>query len=71
MAQIILPIKQKQIMDRENRFVVARRKWGGGMHRQCEVGRCKLLHFEWVSNGVLLHSTGNCVQCLAVEHNGR
>ena len=25
------------------------------------VGGCKLLHLEWMGNGVLLYSTGNCV----------
>ena len=27
-------------------------------------GRCKLLHFEWIRNGVLLYNTGNYVQSL-------
>ena len=31
-------------------------------------GRCKLLHLEWVSNEVLLYSTGNYVKSLGVEH---
>ena len=35
------------------------------------VGRCKLFHLEWISNEVLLHSTGNHVQSLGVEHDGR
>ena len=33
--------------------------------------RCKLLHVERISNGVLLHSTGNYVQFLVVEHDRR
>ena len=28
------------------------------------VNRCKLLHLEWISNEVLLYSTG-------IEHDGR
>lgn len=32
---------------------------------------CKLLHLEWMSNAVLLYSTGNCTQPLGLEHDGR
>ena len=32
------------------------------------IGRCKLLHQERLSNGVLLYSTGNYVQSLGIEH---
>ena len=34
-------------------------------------GAPKLLHFEWISNEVLLYSTGNHIQSLGIEHNGR
>ena len=34
------------------------------------VNRCKLSHLEWISNGVLLYGTGNCVQFLGIEHDG-
>ena len=34
------------------------------------VSRCKLLHFEWTSNEVLLHSTGSYIQSLRIEHDG-
>ena len=34
-----------------------------GMDGEFGVCRCKLLHLGWISNGVLLYSTGNCVQC--------
>ena len=33
-------------------------------------GRCKLLHLEWIGNGVLLYSTGNYIQFLRIEHDG-
>ena len=36
-----------------------------------EVSRCKLLHLEWISNEVLLCSTGNYIQSLQVDHDGR
>ena len=29
-----------------------------GMDWEFGVSRCKLLHLEWVSNGILLYSTG-------------
>ena len=35
------------------------------------VGRCKLLHLEWISHEVLLYSTGNYIQSLVIEHDGR
>ena len=31
-------------------------------------GRCKLLRFEWISNEVLLYSTGNHIQSFGIEH---
>ena len=36
-----------------------------------EGGRGKLLHFEWISNEVLLYSTGNYIQLLVIERDGR
>ena len=33
------------------------------------IGRCKPL--EWISNGVLLYNTGNYIQSLRIEHDGR
>ena len=46
---------------------------GGGRGRDWELGvsRCKLLHLEWISNEVLLHSTGNYIQSLVMEHDRR
>ena len=44
---------------------------GRGMDGEFGVGRCKLLHLEWISNAVLLYSTGNHVQSLGLEHDGR
>ena len=35
------------------------------------VGRCKLFHLEWISNEVLLTSTGNSIQSLGIEQDGR
>ena len=44
---------------------------GSGMDWESGVSRCKLLHLEWISNEVLLYSTGNSIQSLGIEHDGR
>ena len=44
---------------------------GSGMDEESGVGRCKPFHFEWISNEVLLHSTGNYAQSLEAKHDGR
>ena len=52
--------------------MVARGKEGGsGMDVEFGVGRCKLSHLEWISNEVLLYSTGTYIQSLGIEHDGR
>ena len=51
--------------------MVAKGEGGGsGMDGEFGVSRCKLLHLEWISNEVLLYSTGNYIQSLGIEHNG-
>ena len=35
------------------------------------VSRCKLLPLKWISNEVLLYGTGNYIQSLVTEHDGR
>ena len=36
------------------------------------VSRCKLLlHLEWIGNEVLLYSTGNCIQFIGMDYDGR
>ena len=48
---------------------------GGGRGSEIDwefgVSRCKLLHLEWISNEVLLYSTGNHIQPLGTKHDGR
>ena len=34
---------------------------GRGMDWESGVNRCKLLHLEWISNKILLYSTGNYI----------
>ena len=58
--------------DMENRLVVAKGEGGGsGMDWEFRVSRCKLFHLEWISNEVLLYSTGSSIQSLGIEHDGR
>ena len=45
--------------------------WGGReMEWEFGVGRCKLLHLEWMGNEVLLYNTGKCVKYLGNEYDG-
>ena len=44
---------------------------GSGMDGEFGIGRRKLVHLEWISNEVLLYSTGNYIQSLRLEHDGR
>ena len=55
-------------------FVVSRgegRGRGGGMDWEFGVSRCQLLQLEWISNEVLLYSTGNYIQSLETDRDGR
>ena len=42
-----------------------------GMDWEFGVNRCKLLHFEWIDNEVLMYSTGNYVQSFVMKHDER
>ena len=46
----------------------AGREWDGW---RIGVGKCRLLHVEWISIEVLLYSTGNYIKSLGIEHDGR
>ena len=59
MAQRKLPTENK-IMDLETRLVVAKGE-GGGVVGELGVNRYTLLPLEWISNGILLCSTGTYV----------
>ena len=59
-------------MDIENRLVVAKGEGvGGGLEWEVGVSRCKLLHVEWIDDGVLLCNTENNFQCPVMDHNGK
>ena len=44
---------------------------GSGVDWEFGVSRCKLRHLEWISKEVLLYSTGNYIQSLGMNHDGR
>ena len=57
-----LSANRNRFTDIEKRLVFAKRDGGGSrMYWKFGVGRYKLLHLEWVSNEVLLCSTGNYI----------
>ena len=63
---------RNRLTDIENRFVVDKGEEGGiGLDWEFEFSRCKLLCLEWISNEVLLNSTGNSIQSLVIEHGGK
>ena len=58
--------------DVENRLMVAKGERGGSrMGGEFGFSKWKLLHLEWISNEVLLHSTGKYIQSLGREDDGR
>ena len=53
---------EKEIMNLENRFVVAKGEGVGvGWTGELGVNRCRLLPSEWIDNEILLSSTGNYI----------
>ena len=52
-----------KLTELENRLVVAKVEGmgEGGMDWESGVSRCKLLYLEWISNELLLYSTGNYI----------
>ena len=44
---------------------------GNGRDREFGVSGSKSFHLEWIGNEVLLYSTGNYIQILGMEHDGR
>ena len=71
MAQMNLSTKQEHTQT-WYRLVVAKGEGGGsGMDWEFGVSRYKPLHLEWIGNEVLLYSTGNYIQSLGIEHDGK
>ena len=61
----------KNIMDLENRLVVAKGEGEGvGWTGNLGLIDCKLLPLEWTSNEIQLYNTGKHVWSLTLEHEG-
>ena len=72
MPQMNLSMKQEQTHRHGDQTCSCQGGGGGrGMDWEFGVGRCKLLHLEWINNKVLLYSTGNYIQCPGINHNGK
>ena len=72
MAQMNLSTKQKH--SHRHREQTCGCQGGGGRERDglgVWVGRCKLLHLEWINNKVLKYSTGNYIQYPVINHIGK
>ena len=62
MAQMSLSTEKNELMDMENWLMVAKGKVErSGMDWEFGIGRCKLLHLVWISNEILLYSTGDYI----------
>ena len=64
----------KTEIDMENRLMIAKkgvREKDGLQVWEFGVGRCELLHFEWISNKVLMYSIGNYTEYSVINHNGK
>ena len=67
-----LSTKQKQTHRHREQTCDCRGGGGGrGMDWEFGVGRCKLIHLEWINNKVLMYSTGNYIQSPVINHNGK
>ena len=60
-------ITEQKLTDMENRLVIVK-LGGNGIDWKFGVHRCKLFCLEWVSNEVLLYSTGNYIHSLGYTH---
>ena len=52
-------------------MVAKREEVGVRKDWESRISRCKLLYVEWINNKVLLYSTGNNIQYLMINHNGK
>ena len=66
-----LSTKQKHTQGHREQTVVANREGGRGVDWEFGVSKCKLLHLQRISNEILLFNTGNYIQSLGTDHDGR
>ena len=62
-------LSKKQTHRHRDRLVGAKGRRGRWMDCELGVGRCKVLHLEWI-NKILLYSTGNYIRYPVINHNG-
>ena len=56
----------------ENWLLVTEEERGGsGVDWEFGIGRCKLLHLQWINNKVLRYSTGNYIQFPGIDYDGK
>jgi len=72
MTQMNLSIEKEQTQGHEEQACCCQQGGGGsGMDWEFGVSRYKLLHLEWISNEILLYSTGNYIKSFVMEHDGK
>ena len=74
MTQLNLSTKQKQSHRHREQTCGCQAGVGEGeegMDWEFGISRCKLLHIERINNKILLYSTGNYIQYLVINHNGK
>ena len=69
MAQMNLSTEKNSWTWRTDLWLL-RGRGGSGIDWESRVNRCKLWPLKWVSNEILLYSTGNYIQSLVMEHDG-
>ena len=72
MAQMNVSTEQKQThRHREQTCGCQGEGGGGGKDWGWWISRCKLLYIGWISNKVLLYTTGNHMQYPVINHHGK
>ena len=67
MTQMNLPTKQKQTHRHREQTCGCQGRGGGGWIGS--LGLVDANYYLWMDNKVLLHSTGNYIQCPGINHN--
>ena len=72
MAQMNLSIEHKQTQRHREQMCGCQGRGGRSlMNWEFGVNRCQLLRLEWMSSEVLLYTTGNYIQFIGMNHDGR
>ena len=63
--------KQKQTPDIENKLMVTKGEAEGGINQEYVINRYILPYIKQINNKDLLYSTGNYIQYLVINYNGK